>query len=36
MAPPKSRTELMKEADDNPIKMGETIIENLRTKYLVD
>ena len=27
MAPPKSRTELLKEAEANPIKMGETIIE---------
>ena len=25
MAPPKSRTALLKEAEDNPIKMGETI-----------
>ena len=37
MAPPKSRTELLKETEDNPIKMGETIIENSRTeKYLGD
>ena len=37
LAPPKSRTELLKEAEANPIKMGETIIENSRTeKYLGD
>ena len=37
MAPPKSQTELLKEAEVNPIKMGETIIENSRTeKYLGD
>ena len=37
MAPPKSRTDLLKEAKANPIKMGETIIENSRTeKYLGD
>ena len=28
MAPPKSRTKLLKDAEDNSIKMGETIIEN--------
>ena len=37
MALPKSRTELLKDAEDNPIKMGETITENSRTKkYLGD
>ena len=37
MAPPKSRRELLKEVEANPIKMGETIIENSRTKkYLGD
>ena len=37
MAPLKSRTALLKEAEDNPIKMGETIIENSKSKkYLGD
>ena len=32
MAPLKSRTALLKEAEVNPIKMGETIIENLKSE----
>ena len=37
MAPPKSRTALLKEVEDNPMKMGETIIENSKAeKYLGD
>ena len=37
IATPESRTEILKEAEANPIKMGETIIENSKSeKYLGD
>ena len=37
IATPESRTEILKEAEANPIKLGDTIIENSKSeKYLGD